>query len=415
MYDVIQMTMPPYKLYQESAEFYMEAVFKDGKETVTPILEAVQACKNLLTQKLQEVQDSIDANKKDKNVKIKEFDPKAYWRDPVWRTLEDSITKTFGFRYCEINPYIEKYMPSVNKFESKELNCTVYHADRYPIEGLVTDKGYYDKTHSSVMTIYVTLGLVKELDADEILAVLLHEFGHSIDPALTSITYSGTNILTKYITDRKGSLTKAEKKVEEKHNFIIVILLLLYLGSIGISLLWDNIRAIILGKEKIEQEQIDKICDAVNKDKKMFKRQEYSEAFADNFARMYGYGAVLARALSKLSKSIEADINSWSKKEHHRQALIMRITLDAINDCHKTDIHRVRALIREYKKDIEDPATPAPVKKALQQDLDELEKVLDLYLNNFSDFQNKVNKAINDELIKKEKKEDSKNKKPESK
>ena len=58
--------------------------------------------------------------------------------------------------------------------------------------------------------------------------------------------------------------------------------------------------------------------------------------------------------------------------------------------------------MREYKADINDPTTPKMVKKALQQDLDELDKVLDLYLNNFSDFQNKVNQMINEDITVKE-------------
>ena len=54
------------------------------------------------------------------------------------------------------------------------MNAFVYHSDRYPIDGLVTDKGFYDKTHSLVMDIRISLGLVKELTAEEIVAVLLH-------------------------------------------------------------------------------------------------------------------------------------------------------------------------------------------------------------------------------------------------
>ena len=49
------------------------------------------------------------------------------------------------------------------------------------------------------MEIWISLGLIKNLTSDEILAVLLHEFGHSIDPALIDIKYTETNILSKYI------------------------------------------------------------------------------------------------------------------------------------------------------------------------------------------------------------------------
>ena len=80
--------------------------------------------------------------------------------------------------------------------------------------------------------------------------------------------------------------------------------------------------------------------------------------------------------------------------------MILAITLDSLKDVHKTDIHRLRALEREYKADIEDPNTPAVVKKQLQADLDELMAVYDAYTKNFSEFQSQVNKLIYDEISK---------------
>lgn len=426
MYNVIQMSDPnaffenfdmdaPGK---EKVDFYMEAVFADGKKTVEPILGCIERCRNILLDEIKKVDESVAAKKGNKSIEIYKFDPEKYWKNTCWRDLEDMMQEIFGFRYCEINPYIEKYINRINDFESRELNCAVYHPDRFPIEGLVSDKGYYDKSHSSTMVIYITLGLVKDLEPDELLAVLLHEFGHSIDPALTTISYTEVNILSKYLTDRTGSLTKEEKKAMENakkaHKLsgeaIIGILYVLLLGLPliigGLKALFSILREKILGKEKIEEEKIDKIRKAVQKEKDEFNRQVYSEAFADNFARMYGYGPQLIRGLSKLSKHIEKRIKetSWLKKERKRRDFITMMTLDALQDVHKTDIHRIRSLIKEYKADINDPTTPPKVKEYLEQDLKELEKVLDLYLNDFSDFQNKVNRAINEELVKKEEK-----------
>lgn len=147
----------------------------------------------------------------------------------------------------------------------------------------------------------------------------------------------------------------------------------------------------------------------VRNDKSVFRRQEYSEAFADNFARMYGYGPQLMSGLHKMQLSNETYRNSRIKKEKARQAAIMQFTQALLKDVHKTDIHRVRALIKEYNDDINDPNTPPAVKKQLKEDLEELEKVLDQYLNNFSDFQNRVNRAINEELINSEKENSAEN------
>lgn len=398
------------------AEYFAEAVFANGKQTVEPLLKCFEACKKVLMDEIQGVDETTKAHSKDKAVDVKVFNPTKYWKNTVWRDLEDTVSDIFGFRYCEINPYQEKYLAREKIFESRELNCMVGHPNRYPIDGLVTDKGYYDKTHSSVMYIYVSLGLIKELTPEEMLAVFLHEFGHSIDPALTNITYAETNILSKYLTDRKGSLTPAEKKLMKekgrKHGLgeeLAVLIIMLF--SIILPFIPDivgAIRRLILGKEKIKEERLNKIKEALKKDKEAFRRQNFSEAYADNFARMYGYGAVLARALSKLSKDTEKIINKWVKKEERREELITRMVIDSLKDVHKTDIHRIRNLMKEYKDDINDPNTPPMIKKALEEDLTELEKVLDMYLNNFSEFQNNVNKLINDELAAKEGREEKK-------
>lgn len=417
MYDIIDMELPHLiteqfevgKNLTEPVDYFSEAVFSGGKKTVEPLLECFTACKNLLMDELQEEENSKKEHEKDSSVKVKTFDPIKYWRNKVWRDLEDQIVKIFGFRYCEVDPWPEKYISNKNMFETKELNCGITHADRYPIEGIVTNKGFYDKSHNSVMMIDVSLGLIKDLDPDEILAVFLHEFGHSIDPALMTISYTETNILSKYLTDRSGNLTIAEKKVANKHKLgvgwkILAVVSFVYLINVWTSEFAKLIDRVFKKRHKgdIEKRNLDKIKAALKNDNELFDRKRFSEAFADNFARMYGYGSVLMRGMHKMDKHNNHVYIDWMKKESDRQKMIVGMTIDAINDEHKTDIHRIRSLMREYKADINDPTTPKMVKKALQQDLDELDKVLDLYLNNFSDFQNKVNQMINEDITVKE-------------
>ena len=75
----------------------------------------------------------------------------------------------------------------------------------------------------------------------------------------------------------------------------------------------------------------------------------------------------------------------------------------AIDECDK--------IINEYKSDINDPNTPEVVKKQLQEDLTELEKVLDQYLNNRDEFQKRIkNNIINNELKKLEDNDENKDK-----
>jgi hypothetical protein len=93
----------------------------------------------------------------------------------------------------------------------------------------------------------------------------------------------------------------------------------------------------------------------------------------------------------------------------------MNFTECLLRDVHKTNVHRARNIIREYRKEINDPNTPAEVKKQLEADVKELEIFLDKYLNDFSEMQNNINKVINENITKLEKEEDKKEAKEKAK
>lgn len=387
---------------------YQEAVFSNGKQQLDGILKLLQKIKDQLE---EEIKKDNDGYSKEKRKSTSPFDPKKFWKNNIFKDLEDELQKVLGCRFVSIQPFIERYIRNDNIFESKQLNAYTYTVNRYPIDGLVTDKGFYDKTHSIYLEVHISLGIIRILTAEELLAVLIHEIGHNIDPALVNIKYTEVNILSKYLTDRKGSLTDSEKKLRDKKGFIeILTVLLLSIAFLTINALFTWIKELFIGKEKLEEQKLEKIRDAVKKDKDEFERTSYSEAFADNFARMYGYGSQLISALKKLSKDMNDHINSRYKKEKQRQEVIVNITTYLIKDVHKTDIHRAKALIKEYYNDINDPNTPEKVKKQLKEDVTELEKILESYTKDFGDFQNKANKVIINELEKAHptKKEDDK-------
>ena len=200
------------EIISESSQLYTEAVFVNGKKNIEEIEKIVTNIRNILLQEI-EVQKKGD-REKDQNKKIEsKFNPQSFWKNQEFKNLENQIQKTFGFRSVSIEPYVERYNSTKDQFESNELNAMAWMQDRFPIDGLVTDNGFMDKTHSINMSIYVSLGIIKTLTPGEIVAVLLHEFGHNIDPALMTISYAETNALSKYLTDRTKSLTKTESKV----------------------------------------------------------------------------------------------------------------------------------------------------------------------------------------------------------
>ena len=390
-------------------KLFTEAVFANGKKTVEPIQEIMDKLKEKFDAMMEvhkaEVKAYIDKKHKELD-KSQLFDPVAFWRDPLWKDFEDSIQKVFGFRKAEVHVLPEQYkITTTNPFQTGTMNCYVYRADRFPIEGLVTEKGFYDKSHSLSFRCEITLGLFNKLTSKEIMGVLLHEFGHCIDPALMTVSYTETNILTKYLTDRKKEINKNEKKVLDNSKYL----------KFGIFSIMTNLSAVknsivdtLFGffTRSSGEKSLKKIKELLHKDKSRFSRQEYSEAYADNFARMYGYGYHVMSGINKIEDEFDFILRSRYKKEKARQEAITKLTMDMLKDEHKTHVHRIRALLREYNDEIKDPNTPDIIKKQLTEDRDELEKLLDAYLNNYSDFQNNINKMINEELKKMEEKFD---------
>lgn len=391
-------------------EIFTEAVFENGKKKMQPIVDSFKDIHELLLSEIE--------NNKDK------FNPEAFWRHKLVKDLEDKIQKIFGFRSVQVHPYIEKYRSKTDDFESAMMNCITYPTNRFPIEGLVTDDGFYDKSRSCVIEIYITLGVIKKLTPEEITGVFLHELGHSIDPAIIDIRYAEVNILSKYLTDRKNAINKCEKTLikDKDSTFIIRMAKLLKMNS---STFLSTIKSIVnddkkldtfkskkmsfnffgdlfISKNKREQKKLDEIKRLIDNDKEEFNRQNYSEAFADNFARMYGFGVYLASGLKKMTFTMDKPWLSRFKKEKRRQEAIISLTKDALKDEHKTDIHRIHALIKEYNNDLKDPNISKEVKEDIKEDIEELKKVLNEYLNHFDSFQAKVYKLIDEELTKME-------------
>lgn len=385
-----------YNNYEETIDdsVFTEAVFIEGKETVQPLLEDLKDIKEELMVAIQKQDDDEEI-----------FNPTKYWRSQNFKKFEDDVAKIFGFRNVQVQPYIEKYSSKDKIFESQEINCVVYKADRYPIEGLVTEKGFYDKSRSISMDVYPTLGLIKLLSPEELLAVFLHEFGHCIDPALVTIKYTEVNILSKYLTNRRNKLSRAEKKYLKKKRFGFTEILFTLFDILILSALLSKIIYAIVelfgGSKRKIQKRINKIRQHI-KHERSFDRTTNIEAYADNFARMYGYGAYLASSFKKMEKSFQKELRSRLSREKDRQDVMLYVVEQSLKDVHKTDIHRIHSLMKEYKKDLDDPMIPDIVKEQIKDDMNELKIILDYYLNNFDDFQNNLNKAVHEELSKKD-------------
>lgn len=382
--------------YIDDEAIFTEAVFENGRKTIDPLIKGFKGVKDKLDSMLKDVKESKDGKTL--------FDAKAYWKDDSFKKLEDAISEIFGFRDVVIQPYQESYLKSADDFKSRAMNAFVLVSDRYPIQGLVTKNGFYDKSKSLRMNVTMTMGLIRDLTAEELSAVLLHEFGHMLDPANVTISYTEANVLSKYLLDRKGSISEKEKKATGGKGLMELILSMIAKHTPAFKGILQTIFDFISGGKYtnwLTNRYIEKIKRALSKEKVEFNRTEYGEAFADNFARMYGLGVPLSTALKKLDDSMISSVESYYRLDTDRRLILTHITLDLIRDEHKTNIHRAYSLLKEYKADINDPTIPAATKKALREDMENLEKILHEYTHGFDDMQNRINKCLIDELGKK--------------
>jgi len=388
--DIFKEKDDPY--LSEETYLFQEAVFANGRETVSPLLKQFQTIKDKLEEMVKR-----EGNK---------FDSEIYLRDLSFKELENTMQKIFGFRSVNFLTEFYRYDKQSGDFYDPRtgrlgvIGAYTYPHWRYPIDGLVTDKGFYDSTHSLNLNVWFRPTYLRMLTAEEVTAIFLHELGHNLDPALVDIKYAKVSALSKYLTERKSGKESEVRPAEGLDGYSILLLIIVTLGIAIIPLLVYAIYKFFKNLTWTPDEAIAKIQEIIRQDKYKGDRIHNTEAFADNIARMYGFGAPLMSGLEKSEKYYHNRMRSRIQKEKDRQKFILDITQDMLFSSHKTDVQRCHQLIREYEADLKDPSIPAKVKKDIQKDLNDLVVILNRYLNEYDDFQNQINRIILEEINK---------------
>lgn len=402
-------------LENHNYDFYTEAVFKDGRAKIKPIEDQFQILK-----------DEVDRFKKEEIVDSQEYgkyvDTYKLWRSVKFKDLEDTIKDIFGFRFVIFDILDDNALNDSKKLFGNNFTAYTSINNRYPIDGLITDEGFYDKTHSIGLKLTVSTWYLDNLTAPELTAVTLHEIGHNIDPAVIDITFAQTDLITDYILKRKPK--KSTAKVSEKYNYNKISEPMWALISIwntlkqSVSSLSSSItsnsspryydlppvesffRKLFMSKrsygEWVTKEYLAIIQDVLNRDKSHFDYIHYKEAFADNFARMYGYGYELAEGFHKCEKYLNDLRMSRVSRENDKKRWILSLIISSLTDVHKTDIHRFQSLIEEYDKDINNPNTPDDLKAQLIEEKEKLVALQKLYTTDFGEFYNRCNQMISE-------------------
>lgn len=379
--------------------FFQEAVFTKGKEKLKKIDDAWRPLQEKLRVEVE--------------TKKKEFNPEKFHSDKLWKNLEDTVKEVFGFRHVSIAPVKEQYQNDTDYFVY--VNAYTQTSNRYPIDGLVTEEGFYDKTHSLVSQVYFGCKLLMMMTAEELTAIFLHEMGHNIDPALVDINYSNINEYSKYMEktekNKPDANPFAQLKINPKAIFLCLFSIFMYFGAYalaGITAVGAAVTSIVSNlkyynpffrnAERVAGKLAKETANDIKK-KGLFTKEHNIEAFADNLPRMYGYAHHLLTGLNKMQKLCDDKMlemkygkNALNRKNVEKlRGQLFAITMSsAIKNVHKTEIHRYYSILKEYQKDLQDKNIPANIKKEIKYDMDQVLKVADEYFNSPDVVKNKI-------------------------
>ena len=97
---------------------------------------------------------------------------------PEQKKICKIFSKLFGFK--ETLFYWEPFY-AANAY-TYSLNVFMVYTDKKKLIQKRQDKGFYDSSHSIILSVYITTGLLhKNMSARELIAVILHEIGHNFD------------------------------------------------------------------------------------------------------------------------------------------------------------------------------------------------------------------------------------------
>lgn len=331
---------------------------------------------------LEELLDSVIKKiKKQKNSNPNKF--------PEMRKIQNIFSKVFGFKKSIV--YWEAL--EVENAYTIPMNTLVIFAHKGKDWIQKTDHGFYDTSHTSILTVYLGIGLVtlSNLTARELLACILHEIGHNFDESgYHMLNYHMTNILNlglctikekyknmDYVNKQKERYDKQIKKENNKYYnntarrkkeskryleniknnekvkgiFHFIMFPCTALGFLFYDVLFAPLtQTVTLAGKK-------------------------SEIFADSFATAYGYGTDLITALQKLSKV---------KKYYNPKSGIAKFFQDfgqlqteifsAFNDVHGTNQERCMECKRKLMDDLKKNDFPPELKQELLNEIESLNK-----------------------------------------
>ena len=325
----------------------------------------------------------------------------------IARARKEGITKSNPNKYKE-NDNICKLLSKVFGFKDAYLYwipSSVVNAYTISVQALLlfgeskdfvekrTDRGFYDTSHRTVLTVYVYTSMLFEnvnMTARELTAVILHEIGHNFDYSkyhmvefmLESVCTGGWTAFfantNKMIEDHNqikmnyydmikkesdaiyGNESQRKKEAERykkaweklvKRGWLNNIVR--YLSSSLLSLV--NLPFMLLN-------QIGNIGGHTG------------EQFADSFATSYGYGSELVSGLQKMSNSTDvkkrsAGLQIMEDLNRTQNEILTVVT----GEVHGNNQERCKECIKKLRSDLKKEDYPAGMKAEIEREIKKLE------------------------------------------
>lgn len=323
---------------------------------------------------------------------------------PEQKKICEVFSKLFGFKKSIIywEPY---YMANAYTYS---LNVFMVYSDKKKLIEKKPERGFYDTSHSIVLTVYISVGLLeKKLSSREMIAVILHEIGHNFDysnyhkfeAALYAIGSLGMDAF--YIHKNKNRTNEMKMDVYDQ-----------------ISLDDDTIY-----KSQKKRDQIN--TRMRNSEKNYYKNRvvdgffafinipiyllcglfspilqitniagKKGELFADSFATAYGYGEELISALNKF----EDNKPIWNPKSPIQKfffdlgKLEIEISTSIFAEVHGTNMERCQECIEKLKWDLKHNDFSPELKEELVEEINKMTAQYKAYTQLEKDDQLKITK-----------------------
>lgn len=336
-------------------------------------------------EEIEKLFDSVIAKiKKEKN----KSNPNKY---PEIKKIQKIFCKIFGFKKTII------YWEPFNVADGYTLSMNTFLIFANKKENMIIKKknGFYDNSHSIVLTVYLSVGnvLTANLTSRELIAVILHEIGHNFDLSgyhlisyyLNCITSLGlyaiktkkyknidelNKIKENYYKDKDLSNKKFYNNDEKrkKYNDVMKKRIGEVLKNSSRFSLLNELTRILFTPILLITAPFTQISILASKK---------GELFADSFSVAYGYGTELVKALEKMG-NFKTYYNPKSniQKTLYDLSVYQNESYNAALECHGSNQERCYEALKKLKKDLKKGDFSPELKEELENEIKSIQDQL---------------------------------------